>query len=98
ELGEPRLHRLAEAVRLQEPPIGVRRGGEAGRHLDAPAAQRTHHLAERGVLAADACDVRSRQILEPEHLRGWRMEGLRSCAHVLPRKVGDNVCAWRPFT
>ena len=65
---EHRADRLAQAVRLDEAPIGIRRGGEAGRDIDALAAEIAHHLAERGVLAADDGNVPAPQLLEPDYI------------------------------
>ena len=57
---------VVEAVLGDVEPVGVGGGGEAGRHLDALRAKPLHHLAERGVLAADDGHVVAPEPLEPE--------------------------------
>ena len=53
-----------EAIVLQEVTIGLRRGREAIRHVDAGVREMADHLAERGVLAADGLDVVSAELGE----------------------------------
>ena len=68
EIGEGRGDAVPQPVRVDEAPIGVGRRGEAGRHPDALRSKIADHLAERGVLAADAGDVAPPELLEPDHL------------------------------
>jgi len=54
---------VAQAPKAQEITEGVRRGGKAGRHLDA-GRQVGNHLAEAGVFTANGLDVRHSQVFK----------------------------------
>ena len=56
----------SEPIRLDILPICVSGGGEARRHLDALFAKAANHLAKRGIFPADASDVGTTNVLEPE--------------------------------
>jgi len=64
ECGELAADALGESPLREELAIGVRRGGEAARHLYAELRQGTDHLAKRGVLAADTLDISHAELLE----------------------------------
>ncbi len=73
--GELAAHDLAQGVRVDEAPIRIGRGGKAGRHPHALRREMAHHLAERGVLAADERHVGASELFEPnnERRRGSRV-------------------------
>ena len=78
EIGENRGNGRLQSVALDETPIGVGRRGEAGRHSDALSGEIADHFAKRRVLAADAWNVTTPKLLEPDHVR-------TSCGHLSSR-------------
>ena len=68
--GERIGDRLFEPVCLHKSPIGLCGGGEAGRHSYPLRTEMGHHLAERGILAADAGNVVLSQLFKPDHMGG----------------------------
>ena len=82
--GTPRRERIPDhphqSVGFDESPVSVRRRGEAVGNLDARAAERTDHFAERGVLAADARDIAALEVRKP----GCQRVFFRH--HALPRR------------
>ena len=53
---------------VDELPIGISRRSEARRHSYPLRRKMAHHLAERGILPADAGYVVSPQFLEPDYM------------------------------
>src|SRR6266542_3809339 len=53
-----------EAIRIEEIPIRLRGCGETWRHVDSDRLHVPNHLTERGILAANAVRVASRQLAE----------------------------------
>src|SRR5271169_4439161 len=72
----------SEPILLDILPIRFGGGGEARRHLDAVFAKAANHLAKRGIFPADARDIATTDVVEPENLR-------RLCEHgMLPIEAG----------
>jgi hypothetical protein len=55
---------VREIIVIEKIPERLRRRGESARHLDAHVRQLADHLAERGILAADARHIRHRQAVQ----------------------------------
>ncbi len=70
EAGERAGDASVEAVLREELAVGVRGGGEAARHADAELRELAQHLAERGILAADAIDVLAADFIEGNDVIG----------------------------
>ena len=67
EAGKRLVDAFVEAVGLEEFAVGEGGGCEAARNPDARRRKLADHLAERGVLAADALDIGHPQVIEPDH-------------------------------
>src|ERR1700722_10093637 len=57
-----------QASLFQKLTVGVRRGGETGRDLDAELGESTDHFAERGVFTAYRLDIVHSKLLEGDHV------------------------------
>ena len=94
EVAQQTRDRLTQAVRFDEPPIGVRRRRESGRHFDALLGQMPHHLAERSVLAADQRYVAAPERFEPHHkrrVRGHSGAPLPTSGRIMEERVGASL-------
>ena len=89
---------LDEGVQIIVRQIGaerVGRGGKASGHRNALAAKLLHHLAERGILAADLGDVSACQFLEKDdivrcagHWKFLRWKTLMAVGNLARRRLG----------
>ena len=55
---------------LQQAPVGVRRRGEPVEHADTRGFERSEHLAQRRVLAADAAHILEGDVREIQRVIG----------------------------
>ena len=69
---------LVEAIGGEELAVSICRRREPARDADPGVREIAHHLAERGVLAADLCDVGHADLGEPEDV----------VRHIVSRSVG----------
>src|SRR5581483_6347156 len=71
-------------------PISVRSRRKSGGDTDPFLVEIAHHLAERCVLAADACHIAASQLLEPDHVLGVFGHGILLRSRSVVKRLGNS--------